>query len=203
MTSAHDPVEGQLATDGRSFWSNGGWVPATSADGTSKWDGSQWVTQPRAFFQNIPDEATDIDNRFMAKGSTPPGVKAPPTPTLFRDRHIAVGPDSLGVRTTLAGRWHLIRIRDIQSVAIVPPSSARQVTFLRSPTTPKPFIAIQDRLGNVVSINVIKFPPGASSALTPHLPSDTNVTGAARRFLEGRGLPGQWGRKFNWFKSID
>ena len=70
-------------------------------------------------------------------------------------------------------------IRDIQSVAIVPPSSARQVTFLRSPTTPKPFIAIQDRLGNVVSINVIKFPPGASSALTPHLPSDTNVTGAA------------------------
>jgi hypothetical protein len=75
---------------------------------------------------------------------------------------------------------------------------------MRLPTTPKPFIAVQDRLGNVVSVNVIKFSSDASSALTAQLPGDTNVTAAARRFLEGSGLPGQWGRKFNlWKKKVD
>jgi hypothetical protein len=86
---------------------------------------------------------------------------------------------------------------------LVPPPKSRQIIFLRSPTTPKPFVAIKDRLGNVLSVNVVKFPTSASSALAPQLPADTYVTESARKFLEGGGLPGQWGRKFNLFKSID
>jgi len=203
VDSVSEPAEGQLADDGRSFWSNAEWVPSTSSDETTRWDGHQWAPQPRTFFQNIPDDANDIDNRALAKGTTPTAVKGFPTPPLFEDRHIAVGSGWLGMRTAPAGGWHLIRTRDIQSVAIVPPSKGRQIVFLRSPTTPKPFIAIKDRLGGVVSVNVTKFSAPASSALVPQLPVDTNVTGTARKFLEGQGLPGQWGRKFNWFKSIN
>jgi hypothetical protein len=196
-------TERQLAVDGRSFWSNGEWVSSTSADGLSRWDGHQWVPQQRTFFQNVPDDPTGIDDRSLAKGSTPAAVKSFSTPTLYEDRHVAVGTRWLGMRTAPAGGWHLIPTRDIQSVAIVPPPKGRQIIFKSSPTTPKPFIAIKDRLGNVLSVNVVKFSTSASSALTSQLPADTNVIGTARKFLEGGGLPGQWGKKFNWFKSID
>jgi hypothetical protein len=74
---------------------------------------------------------------------------------------------------------------------------------MRLPTTPKPLIAVEDRLGNVVSVNVIKFSSDASSVLTSQLPGDTNVTEAALSFHDGKGLPGQRGRKFNLWKSVD
>ena len=80
MTSTNDPVEGQLAVDGRSFWTNGQWASSISPDGTSAWDGHHWVQHPRNFFQNVADDATGIDNRSMAKGVVPATVKDLPRP---------------------------------------------------------------------------------------------------------------------------
>jgi hypothetical protein len=200
---ASAPADGQLADDGRSFWSDGAWVSSTSDDGTSRWDGIGWVPQERTFFRNTIDDTADVDDRSKAVGNVPPRVESFPSKPLYEDRHVAIGADWLGIRTPPVGRWRLIGIRDIQSVAIVPPSRVRQIAFLRSPTTPKPFIAIKDRLGRVVSVNVVKFSLAASTALDSRLPADADVTGAARMFLDGRSLPGQWGKKFNWFKSVD
>jgi len=113
-----------------------------------------------------------------------------------------VGPGWIAGHGSISG-WEVLNASDVQSVAIVPPSRARQVTFLRSPTLPKPSIAIKDRFGRVLSINVVKFPSGASKGLVPQLPADTNVTPAASLFLSSGGLPGQWGKKVVMWKGID
>jgi hypothetical protein len=98
-----NPSRVQLANDGKSFWSNGVWVSSTSADGTSRWDGHGWVPQQRTFFQNVPDETTDIDDRSMASSSSPATIKSFPTPASYADRHVAVGSGWLGMKNAPGG----------------------------------------------------------------------------------------------------
>jgi len=102
-----------------------------------------------AAFPSFPggsNTPSDIDDRSYASGSSPATVKDLPSAAIFSDGDVAIGSDWIADHGTLSG-WSLIRTADIQSVAVVPPSTARWWALGRSPVSPRPLVAIKDRQG--------------------------------------------------------
>lgn len=200
-----DPAEGQVSTDGRSFWSGGSWAPAVSPDGLHRWNGRAWVPNPGQSFPSFPKSfspANDIDDRSMVSGNAPERANSFPSDATYLDRHVAIGHGWIAFRSGLVGGWHLMATRHVQTVAVIPPSRTRQITFFRAPTMLRPAFAVQDRLGHVMKLNVLKVRDAVAAALVPQLPADTNVTDAARLFLSTHALPGDWGKRFVLWKPI-
>jgi len=204
MATQIEVTDGQLSDDGRSFWWQGSWQPSSSPDGLNKWEGQGWQPIPPGppAYPRTTEAPSDIDDRGFASGGDPPKISELPEGAIYQSGAVAVGSGWMAARV-LGSDWERIQVRDIQSIAIVPPSRGRQIAFLRLPTLPKPLIAIKDRLGRVIAVNVVKFSREASQALVSQLPGDTNVTSAASQFLSTGSLPGQWGKRFVAWKSID
>ena len=206
--SGMDQVEaanGQLSDDGRSFWWNGRWYSSISPDGESSWNGTEWQPVSADYFPSYPKSpgpALDIDDRSFGEGTQPPKAKDLPSTPTFGNGHIAIGQGWVAHHETISG-WEVIQIRDVQSIAIVPPSRTREAAFMRVPTLPRPFVAIKDRFGQAFSVAVTKCPVEVGRALEAQLPADTNVTPAAAAFLQSGGLPGEWGKGFTLGKSWD
>jgi hypothetical protein len=144
-------------------------------------------------FPGGSDTPSDIDDRSYASGPSPAAVTDLPTPTLFSDAELAIGSGWIADHGTLSG-WSLMQIADIQSIAVVPPSVVRRWALSRSPVSPRPSVAMRDRQGQVIAINVAKFPSDASRVLLPQLPAGAVVTAAASMFLSTGGLPGKWNK---------
>ena len=153
-----------------------------------------------AAFPSFPggsNTPSDIDDRSYASGRSPATVKDLPSAAIFSDGDVAIGFDWIADHGTLSD-WSLIRTADIQSIAVVPPSTARRWALGRSPVSPRPLVAIKDRQGQVITINVAKFSSDASKALLSQLPADAVVTAAASMFLSSGGLPGKWSKTMRW-----
>jgi hypothetical protein len=208
---------GQLSDNGQWWWDGTRWVPARlSPDRRWHWDGSRWhQVQPTAVASGgvatLTTEATDnglevgeapvlapreIDDPRFGDGDLPAHVAKLPTHATVQLAFVAIGWGWVARRVV---RWHVLQIRELQSVAIVPPQHWDEHEMSVSGPGPLPDLAMRDFFGHVLRVEVAQMTSAARKDLLSQVPMSAHVTPAAEMFLEDGMLPGMWGARLKSF----
>lgn len=215
---------GQLSDNGQWWWDGTRWVPARlSPDRRWHWDGSSWhqvrpdrvgetetetagtvgvaVETPARVEADGAHETlvlapTEIDDPRFGDGDLPAHVAKLPTKATVQLSFVAIGWGWVARRVV---RWHVLQIRELQSVAVVPPLHWDENEMTVAGPGPLPDLALRDFFGHVLRIEVAQMNSAARKDLLSQVPMSAHVTAAAEMFLEDGTLPGMWGARLESF----
>lgn len=138
----------------------------------------------------------EIDDPRFGEGDLPAHVAKLPTHATVQLAFVAIGWGWVARRVV---RWHVLQIRELQSVAVVPPQHWDEHEMSASGPGPLPDLAMRDFFGHVLRVEVAQMTSAARKDLLSQIPMSAHVTPAAEMFLEDGLLPGMWGARLASF----
>jgi hypothetical protein len=138
----------------------------------------------------------EIDDPRFGDGDLPAHVGKLPNKATVQLAFVAIGWGWVARRVV---RWHVLQIRELQSVAVVPPQHWDETEMSVVGPGPLPDLAMRDFFGHVLRVEVAQMTSAARKDLLSQVPMSAHVTPAAEMFLEDGMLPGMWGARLESF----